>query len=142
MLDCGNILLTGSCEPWAQIDSAVIQETLQDISGYLTVAENGSIYGIISKTFIPSGMATVEIVVSDPEGHLSAAGISNSVALIKGDINTDCAVGFADLVAISGQWLTSGCIAPEWCAGADLDGSGEVDFEDFSLFGQDWLLSW
>ena len=139
--DCNNILVTGSCEPWVQIDSAVIQETLQDVSDYLAIGENGSIYGIIPNTFIPSDIATVEIVVSDPEGHLSETGISNSVELIKGDINTDCVVDFADFVTIAGQWLASGCIFPEWCFGADLDGNGEVNFEDFLLFGQDWLLS-
>ena len=140
--DCDNVLVVGSCEPWAQIDSAVIQETSQDISGYLTVTENGSIYGIIPKTSISSSTTTVQVVVSDPEGDLSNPGTSSTIELyIKGDIDTNCVVDVADLADLASQWLTSGCEAPEWCSGADLDGSGKVDLQDFSLLGQNWLLS-
>jgi CD109 antigen len=46
----------------------------------------------------------------------------------------DCTVDFDYLARFTSEWLAS-----EAGAGTDLNGSGRVDFEDFSVLAQDWL---
>ena len=51
----------------------------------------------------------------------------------QGDFNTDGRVDLLDLRVFSAGWLKQRTNSP-----ADLDGSGIVDFRDFSLFGANW----
>ena len=139
MFDCGSILVTGSCSPWAQINSAVIEESQQDVSGYLAVGDNGAIYGAIPKTSIDSATATVKVTVADPDGELSVAGYSNSIELFtSGDINTDCVVDVADVAALVNQWLNTDCGDPDWCSGADIDHSMTVGLSDYAEIAGHW----
>ncbi|MHC4621487.1 MAG: NosD domain-containing protein, partial [Planctomycetota bacterium] len=59
-------------------------------------------------------------------------------------------VGWPELGAFVEEWLCGSlahsdpdcwapCAAPDWCSGADLDHSGEVNFVDFALVAQAWL---
>lgn len=52
-------------------------------------------------------------------------------APVRGDFNVDGYINLPDLKTFCNQWLTDG---PE----ADFDDSSDVDFFDFSLFGQRW----
>ena len=37
------------------------------------------------------------------------------------------------------NWLASDCGPPISCGGADMDGSGQVDWSDFGMFAAHWL---
>ena len=55
------------------------------------------------------------------------------------DLNSDEAVDFRDFATLSSQWNNTGCGAPNWCAGADIDRDGDVDGSDLGLFVEYWL---
>ncbi|HBG28854.1 MAG: hypothetical protein A2Y10_00605 [Planctomycetes bacterium GWF2_41_51] len=61
--------------------------------------------------------------------------IMNCRNIIAGDINFDCYTNLKDLRTLSLEWLQS--TEPMY---ADIDVSGEVDFDDFVIFAQDWML--
>jgi len=48
-------------------------------------------------------------------------------------------VDFVDLEWFALNWLSSECVAPDWCGGADLNRLGTVDFVDFAKFANEWL---
>jgi hypothetical protein len=56
-------------------------------------------------------------------------------------LEADCAADSKDLAIIGSHWLESGCEYPGWCGGADLNVSGGVDFIDFAILAEEWLLS-
>ena len=55
------------------------------------------------------------------------------------DLNGDCYVGVVDLGIFADQWVASDCCEPNWCVGADLDESNDVDWADFDIFAGQWL---
>ena len=57
---------------------------------------------------------------------------------LDGDFNGDCVVDMADLAVLTAHWLGTDCDALD-CRGTDLDGSAQVDLDDFGLFGADWF---
>jgi len=61
------------------------------------------------------------------------------VTEILGDFDGDWDVDEADLGTFCNNWLRADCNAPDWCEGADLDLSHEVDFLDFAIFAKHWL---
>ena len=61
--------------------------------------------------------------------------IMNCNSVMDGDINFDCYTNLKDLKVLSLEWLRSSGIM-----NADLDGSDEVDFYDFVIVAQDWML--
>jgi hypothetical protein len=44
-----------------------------------------------------------------------------------------------DFGLFAGHWLQSGCEPFDWCDGADLNGSGDVDRLDLAIFAEEWL---
>ena len=56
-----------------------------------------------------------------------------------GDLNTDCYVDLDDLDVFAGQWLSSGCVAPDWCEGADISQDANVKFNDFAELASSWM---
>ena len=57
--------------------------------------------------------------------------------VINNTINTD------DLAALMDHWLDTGCDETnQYCGGADIDHSGSVDFIDYSLLSNNWLISY
>lgn len=54
------------------------------------------------------------------------------------DLNGDRIVNFLDFTVLACYW---DCMCPEtcWCAGADIDWSGEVDFVDLGYIASGWL---
>ena len=58
---------------------------------------------------------------------------------IAGDIYHNCKVDFIDFALLSQYWLDN-CSAPDWCHGRDLNTDEIVDFDDLSIFMQNWPL--
>ncbi len=58
---------------------------------------------------------------------------------IVGDFNQDCYVNWGDFSILASHWLETGCSAPDWCGGADLNHGGEVTWGDFGIFASHWL---
>ena len=57
--------------------------------------------------------------------------------VINNTINTD------DLAALMDHWLDTGCDETnQYCGGADIDHTGSVDFIDYSLLSNNWLISY
>ncbi len=55
------------------------------------------------------------------------------------DFNSDTIVDFCDYATFASHWRETGCNAPYWCNGTDLDISGTVDVNDLRLFCEFWL---
>jgi len=55
------------------------------------------------------------------------------------DLNSDEVVDFRDFAIFSAQWSDNECSGPDWCAGADIDRDGDVDYSDLGLFVEYWL---
>jgi alpha-tubulin suppressor-like RCC1 family protein len=76
----------------------------------------------------------------DAFGDFGPAEITVSARLTNGQYfyGTDTikviANDFESLSVVADYWLASGCTAPDWCGGADVDASGTVDLTDFALF--------
>jgi len=72
-----------------------------------------------------------------------AFGIDNIVVTIvcelPADLTGDCFVDMEDFAVFASEWLRDDCIAPEWCGGADFDGSGNVWFDDLKELSTKWL---
>jgi hypothetical protein len=50
-------------------------------------------------------------------------------------------VDFMDFAHFAAQWHAEGCSPGNGnCQGADVDGSGTVDFLDFQIFARNWML--
>jgi len=58
---------------------------------------------------------------------------------VLGDFGCPYGVGLEDLGHLLDWWLEDNCAVRGDCAGADVDGSGQVDLRDFSIVGQNWL---
>ena len=55
------------------------------------------------------------------------------------DLNSDGKVNMLDFGYISGRWLEDKCRDNNWCDGADLDMSGEIDSWDLLIVLDEWL---
>ena len=51
----------------------------------------------------------------------------------------DCKVNFYDLDVFVSQWLNS-CWEPFWCEQADFNQSGSVNFSDFAILANEWMM--
>jgi O-glycosyl hydrolase/fibronectin type 3 domain-containing protein len=57
------------------------------------------------------------------------------------DLTGDCYVNLEDLEVVSTYWLDVNCVESGNCGGADFEPvDGDVDLQDFSDFGVDWML--
>jgi len=60
--------------------------------------------------------------------------------LLAGDFEPDGDIDLADIQYFVHRWLMTGCQAPDWCEGADLDHiGGKVDLLDFAMLAENWL---
>ena len=57
------------------------------------------------------------------------------------DLNRDDRVDLNDLADFCARWLDDNCGDYDWCGGADIDHSGNVDFLDFVIISNWWLES-
>jgi len=58
---------------------------------------------------------------------------------LQGELTGDDWVDWYDLEVFTSYWLNMDCHAPDWCAGADCEPDGDVDFEDFAELAYNWL---
>jgi len=65
-------------------------------------------------------------------------GLASLVSAIEGDLDGYGSVDWIDISIFTNRWLDTGCSADNWCDGADLDHSTNVDFNDFALLAQHW----
>ena len=63
-----------------------------------------------------------------------------SLAVITGDIDGNSTVNWADLAALTDNWLVDNCTDPNWCDGTDLNQDGDVNLADFALLAQNWRV--
>jgi len=59
--------------------------------------------------------------------------------VFDGDINLNGSVDFIDFAIFANQWGAAGCTACDWCNGADIDHSGEVNLADLKILTENWL---
>ena len=55
------------------------------------------------------------------------------------DMNGDSLVNLSDFAGLADSWMSSVCVVPYWCGGADVDRSGMVEPGDLVEFGHQWL---
>ena len=62
-----------------------------------------------------------------------------------GDLDGDCDVDILDFGVLAGEWLSDDCVdivnkTILYCDGADFQANGKVNFADFAIFAQNWLI--
>ncbi len=62
-----------------------------------------------------------------------------TVTKIKGDLDGDGYVDFADFAIVAQAWMSKECQEPDWCLGADFEPDGDVDWADLAEFTNHWL---
>ncbi|MCE5340556.1 MAG: hypothetical protein LLF92_05440 [Planctomycetaceae bacterium] len=85
---------------------------------------------------IPPGIKYWTVKASDKYGSTIHA---DPVPVISTDIDKSGFTDMKDFSLLAEQWLKTGCKAPYWCNGADLNFDGSVSFDDLSLLSQDRL---
>ena len=84
----------------------------------------------------------------DPPDGMDAVRISSYAAWIfgiihpPGDLTGDDWVDFADFAVFAQYWLHTDCQPPDWCAGADHEPDGDVDWTDLKAIADGWLCDW
>jgi cyclophilin family peptidyl-prolyl cis-trans isomerase len=58
---------------------------------------------------------------------------------IAADIDVDGKVNFDDFEILSSHWMAQNCVAPNWCAGADINKNGSVDTPDLIMLAERWM---
>ncbi|HUS72723.1 MAG TPA: hypothetical protein VMY06_06605 [Sedimentisphaerales bacterium] len=62
-----------------------------------------------------------------------------TISCPAGDLNCDDNVNMLDYSLFTSKWLQTGCVAGDWCGGADFDHSSEVNYVDLAVFVLHWL---
>jgi hypothetical protein len=58
---------------------------------------------------------------------------------LPGDLTGDDWVDLADFAVFAHYWESSDCHSPDWCAGADSEPDGDVDWDDLAALLDNWL---
>jgi hypothetical protein len=82
-----------------------------------------------------------DLELDDPNSKVDLGYHYTRTAAILGDFNFDGKVNLTDFKAFMNYWMSSGCKFPYFCDGRDFTGDGEVDFEDFALFAENYQLT-
>lgn len=61
---------------------------------------------------------------------------------LPGDLTGDDWVDFADFAVFARYWQNTNCHLPDWCAGADNEQDGDVDWNDLAVLTDNWLCDW
>jgi hypothetical protein len=87
--------------------------------------------------------------VLDPD-YLDAVRLSSYAAWVlqtiperlPGDLTGDDWVDLADFAVFARYWQNTECESPDWCAGADCEPDGDVDWDDLAALADGWLCDW
>jgi sulfatase modifying factor 1 len=55
------------------------------------------------------------------------------------DLSGDCFVNMKDFALLASAWQRTGCVAPDWCGGADINTSGAAGLDDLAELVSQWL---
>lgn len=101
--------------------------------------------GSCTLTDVQNWVAGGFLTAYDGLGEILADDVGDIVITAKAPgskLNTlfdDAKIDTADLAAVSGQWLNTGCDeSGQWCSGADVDGDGTVNAKDFVKVAEFW----
>jgi hypothetical protein len=61
---------------------------------------------------------------------------------LPGDLTGDDWVDLADFAVFAQYWQNTECEFPDWCAGADCEPDGDVDWADLAALVDGWLCDW
>jgi arylsulfatase A-like enzyme len=116
------------------LDGAASSDPDGYISGYIW-RENGQIIGHTDgpTVILPLGTHTIEVEVTDYAGNTDFDTVTITVTTPSLDPD------LTGLATIGTRWLDTGCIAPGWCDGTDLDQSGDVGIDDVLILTEYWL---
>jgi len=98
--------------------------------------------------FIPIDYGTGLVYLDDIHVNNCADGADNPSPTgdLRADFNKDCVIDFMDYVAFAEHWRQTGCVAPDYCGGADFligpsggTRNGKVDFADLAIVTYRWL---
>jgi hypothetical protein len=92
----------------------------------------------ISLTAVAMGTANTFVVVTCRLEQVDESVVVLPAATLIGDINRDNWVNLDDVIALAEKWLRDDCSVPNFCLGADIDESGFVDLEDFTLLSANY----
>jgi hypothetical protein len=62
-----------------------------------------------------------------------------AITKIRGDLDGDGYVNFADFAIFAQVWMSKDCQEPDWCLGADFEHDGDVDWADLAELTNHWL---
>jgi hypothetical protein len=85
---------------------------------------------------MPPGMKYWTIKARDQYGSTIHA---DPIPIISTDIDKNGITDMKDFSLFAQQWMKTGCTAPYWCNGTDLDFDGTVSFNDLVILSQDRL---
>ncbi len=85
----------------------------------------------------------------DPD-YLDAVRVSSYAAWVlttipqrlPGDLTGDDWVDLADFAVFARSWQSTACEFPDYCAGADSEPDGDVDWDDLAALVDGWLCDW
>ncbi len=107
----------------------VLTFTKETGPAWLNVATDGQLSGVSADGDV--GLNEFTIRVTDLEGLYDEATMRITVNnMFTGEL------GLSDLLGIAANWLDTSCGA---CGGADLDGDGDNDMNDWAIFSGYWL---
>jgi hypothetical protein len=61
---------------------------------------------------------------------------------LPGDLTGDDWVDLADFAVLARYWQNTDCHSLDWCAGADTEPDGDVDWDDLATLLDGWLCDW
>ena len=130
----------GSLPPGVMLrESPTLQST-----GRTSVRDNGggyqidSFFDIYTEVSVDGGNNWYPDTNAPAHMELAEGGICDNPV---GDLNADNVVEWSDIGLFAAQWLQVNCDdANGWCNGADIDQGSNVDFLDYALQAQNWLM--
>jgi Zn-dependent metalloprotease len=101
-------------------------------------SRTGCLYGRPTKE--GDYVATIVATDNSHPPQVARRDITFTVGYKPTDMNHDCRTDFQDYTIMASEWSGIYCSpANNWCDGADIDRSGNVNWKDMSTFWQDWL---
>ena len=138
----GNTVITGSDLTATIVSPSFITENfvLYDDGGHSDVNPNDGYY---SNDYLLLEEGAYQITIF-ANGTFNGTSFERTMPMTlwvtsKVDLTYDTKVDLYDFTTFAKQWMENKCNNPNWCDGADIDHSGEVDFFDLGILTEHWL---